>query len=329
MGTIIINLLAVWATGLGLLFWTGWGLGRLLTPPALRPVAPLLAPFWGYAWTTISAYYLLWAGLSLDAGRWLILGGAGLLNLWAWGRGRRGDDPWPPLDRRDLGLAGALGLFGGLVAVLPLFFHRQLAPIGSSWDVEFYLPLATYLRDYPYARLSEAPANPLIPTILADPTVARAMGFSYFHGLVDGLGGWDALRSFTPMLGLMRLLAAAAVFLFGRYGLGLGRRGAAIGALLVAANELLFWVQATGFAMHAASMPLIPIAALATIICLRELTPRATAGAIVLLAALATSYHPALLGYGALASGAGLWYLGRGLRSGRWRGVLGHGLALL
>src|SRR6185369_2432425 len=179
------------------------------------------------------------------------------------------------LDRRDILLCAGLGLIAGLIAVLPLLAHGILAPIGNSWDVEFYLPLATYLRDYSYAQLGQAPANPLVMAIQTDPTYARAIGFAYFQGVVDSLGGWDALRTFAPLLGLMRLLAAPAVYLFARYGLRIGRFGAGLAALLVSLNELLLWVDYTGYAMHTSSMPLLPIALLALLLALREPTPRA------------------------------------------------------
>ncbi|HYF64390.1 MAG TPA: hypothetical protein VD886_16320, partial [Herpetosiphonaceae bacterium] len=201
-----------------------------------------------------------------------------------------------------------------------------LAPIGNSWGVEFYLPLASYLREFAYADLGQAPANPLVLTIQADPTYSRAIGFAYFQGIVDGVGGWESLRSFAPLLGFMRLLGAAGVFVFARQALGLGRWGAALAALLVALNEVMLWVQYTGFAMHASSMALVPIALALTALALRELRWRSTAAAGLLLSGLAANYHPALLGYGALAAGAGLWHLIRGPRR---AAVVGHGLALL
>ena len=320
----VLSIMTIWLVALGLLWWTGWGLGALLTPRLLRPVQPLLVPFFGYAFTTIAAYYALWLGLALDTARWIILALAAAINVFAWTR-RRNATPirirW-----REVGLASGLGLFAGLVAVLPLLFHGLLAPIGSSWDVEFYLPLATYLRELPYARLGEALPNPLLTTIQVDPTYARAIGFSYFQAMVDSFGGWDAVRTFAPLLGWMRGLAAPAVFLFARYGLQTSRPSATLATMLVALNEVLLWVQYTGFAMHTSSMPLVPITLLLTIVALRELHWRSTAAAALLLAGLAANYHPALLGYGALAAGAGLWYVGRGGRRGA---VVLHGVALL
>ena len=107
----------------------------------------------------------------------------------------------------------------------------------------------------------------------------------------------------------MRLLAAPAVFVFARYGLRLGVWGAALATLLVACNELLLWVQYDGLAMHTSSMALVPIALAFTIVALRELRWRATGAAALMLAALAASYHPGLLGYGALALGAGIYFM--------------------
>ncbi|MBA3469368.1 MAG: hypothetical protein H0T53_06945, partial [Herpetosiphonaceae bacterium] len=319
-----LTLFGSWIVALLVVLWAGWGLTQLLAPPALRPVQPLLMPFFGYALVSLSSYYLLWIGIALDSGRWIVLALASLINALAWWtRGRRTREPQ---DWAAVGLAAGLGLAAGIVAVLPLFFHGLLGPIGDSWDVEFYLPLATYLRQFAYADLGAALPNPLVPTIQVDPTYARAIGFAYFHGIVDSFGGWDALRTFAPLLGWMRGLGAVAVFLLARYGLQLSRTSAGLAAALVALNELLLWVQYTGFAMHTASMALVPITLLLTILALRDLQLRTTLAAAGLLAGLAANYHPALLGYGALAAGAGLWYL---LRSERRLAVLGHGLGLL
>ncbi|MBA3948064.1 MAG: hypothetical protein H0X37_26385, partial [Herpetosiphonaceae bacterium] len=318
------TIIKIWAVALVLLCYSGWGLAHWLTPPLLRPVRPLLVPFFGYALAALTLYYLLWLGIAIDTGRWILLLLATLLNLLGWWFNRR--SPRIRLCWDELGLAGGVALFAGIVAVLPLLAHGILAPIGASWDVEFYLPLATYLRHWPYARLSEAPANPLIGIMQSDPTYARAIGFSYVQGLVDSFRDWDALRTFAPMLGLMRLLAAPAVFLFARYGLRLSKWAAALAAILVTLNELLLWVEYTGFAMHVSSMPLIPFTLLLTILAFQELRPRTTLAASLMLAALAVSYHPGLLGYGALAAGAGLWYL---LRTPHRTSLVLHGTALL
>ena len=141
-----LTLFGSWFVALLLLLWAGWGLAQLLTPPDLHAVQPLLMPFFGYALVSLSAYYLLWIGIALDSGRWIVLALAGGINGLAWRtRGRR---TRVQPDRAALGVAAALGLGAGIVAVLPLFFHGLLAPIGASWDVEFYLPLATYLRQF-------------------------------------------------------------------------------------------------------------------------------------------------------------------------------------
>ncbi|GAC1644463.1 MAG: hypothetical protein NVS4B8_15180 [Herpetosiphon sp.] len=320
----LFTILKIWAVALGVLFYTGWGAASLLTPRSLGHVKPLVVPFFGYALVTLVLYYLLWLGLAVDRGRWVLLAVATFLNGGAWWLARK--EQGPRFDWQEIGIAMGLGVAAGVIAVLPLLAHGVLAPIGDSWDVEFYLPLAAYLRHYAYMALDQAPQNPLVGVIQVDPTFARAIGFAYFQALVDGIRDWDALRTFSPLLGFMRLLAAPALFLFARYGLGLRRWTAALATAFVAVNELLLWVQYTGFAMHVSSMPLVPIALLLTILALRECRVRTTVGAAVLLAMIAVNYHPALLGYGALAAGAGVWSL---VSMRRKRAVLLHGFAIV
>jgi len=319
-----LTILKVWLVALVWLAVTGYGPARLLTPSTLWPVRPLLVPFFGYALTVLAAYYALWLGVALDTARWAILALAAAIAIWSWLPRYRPSEP--PLRWGELGLACGLALLAGTIAALPTLSHGVLAPIGASWDVEFYIPLATYLRQYTYTSVVDAPANPMIDAVRGVPTVARAIGFSYLHAIVDSWRDWDALRTFAPLTGLMRLLAAPAVFVFARYGLRLGVWGAALATLLVACNELLLWVQYDGLAMHTSSMPLVPIALGWTVVALRELRWRATGAAALLLAGLAASYHPGLLGYGALALGAGIYFL---LVDARRKHVLVHGLGLL
>ena len=319
-----LTILKVWFVALAWLAVTGYGLARIWTPSTLRPVRPLLVPFFGYALTVLTAYYALWLGVALDTARWVILALAVVFALWSWRPKQR--DAEPPLRWGEIGLVCGLALIAGVIAVLPTLSHGVLAPIGASWDVEFYIPLATYLRRYTYASIVNAPANPMIDAVRADPTLSRAIGFSYLHAIVDSWRDWDALRTFAPLTGLMRLLAAPAVYVFARYGLRLGVWGAALATLLVACNELLLWVQYDGLAMHTSSMALVPIALAFTIVALRELRWRATGAAALMLAALAASYHPGLLGYGALALGAGIYFV---LFDARRKQVLVHGISLL
>lgn len=321
---IALTILKVWLVALLWLSVTGYGLARLLTPATLGPVRPLLVPFFGYALTVLTAYYALWLGIPLDTARWIILALGLLIAVVSWlPRFRPGS---PQMGWLELALVSGLALLAGTVAVLPTLSHGVLAPIGASWDVEFYLPLATYLRQYTYTSVLNAPANPMIDAVRSNPTLSRAIGFSYLHAIVDSWRDWDALRTFAPMTGLMRLLAAPAVFLFARYGFRLGVWGATLATLLVAGNELLLWVQYDGLAMHTSSMPLVPIAMTLTVVALRELHWRATVTAALLLAALAASYHPGLLGYGALALGAGVYFV---LWGPQRRRVVVHGLGLL
>lgn len=339
----VLTILKVWLVALLWLGCTGYGLARIWTPATLWPVRPLLVPFFGYALTVLVAYYALWFGVPLDTARWFILALAVVAAAWSWRPGRHEPEdpsgpgrtlgattlpsrPAAPLRWNEIALAGGLALVAGTIAVAPTLAHGILAPIGASWDVEFYIPLATYLRQYTYLSVMDAPTNPMIDAVRGVPTVSRAIGFSYFHAIVDSWRDWDALRTFAPLTGLMRLLAAPAVFLFARYGLRLGLWGVALATLLVACNELLLWVQYDGLAMHTSSMPLVPIALTLTVVALRELRPRATVAAAVVLAALAASYHPGLLGYGALALGAGIYFL---LFDARRKQVFVHGLGLL
>lgn len=334
-----LSILAVWAVALLLLLLAGYGIGRWLTPPSLRPYELWLTPLWGYGLLIVIAYYGLVTVLTLTTDLIVALLVALLLALWRLrpARMRRDRDAvaadrWPRAPLGETLLVAALGLVAGGLGVVPLLRAGYLLPIGHGWDIEFYLPLAAYLRDYSYADLSSAPVAPLLNVILAEPTSVRAIGFSYVHGMIDLLGGWSPVGTFAILLAFFRALSVVPVYLLLRIGLRARVAGAALGTLLVAANELLLWISYNNFAMHVSSMPLIPLAVLLTLLVLQpsnadrrgaeQAAPQrshwdlraavrdpALLGAIAATTMLTLSYHPALLAYGALAAGLGLWAL--------------------
>lgn len=320
---VLISTLGVWLVGLALLYIAGYGIGRWLTPSALKPYELLLTPLWGYGLLVLIAYYGLNSVLSLTGALVATLVVAIGLGVWRMLRpGTDGRLPRAPLG--ELLLVAALALVAGGLGVVPLLRAGYLLPIGHGWDIEFYLPLAAYLQDYSYATLDQAPAAPLLNVVLAQPTSVRAIGFSYLHGIVDLIGRWSPVGTFPLLLALLRGLAIAPVYLLLRVGLRASVLGSALGALLVAGNELLLWISFNNFAMHVSSMPLVPLATLLTLSALAadqsEAQPddrswfwrghsQALAGAIAATTMLTLSYHPALLAYGALAGGLGVWTL--------------------
>lgn len=331
---VALSILAVWAVALGLLLVAGYGVGLWLTPPQLRPYELWLTPLWGYGLLILIAYYGLVTILTLQTALVVALIVALLLALWrASGRmpGAGGRVPRAPV--AETGLVVALGLVAGGLGVVPLLRAGYLLPIGHGWDIEFYLPLAAYLRDYTYAGLQHAPAAPLLNVILAEPTSVRAIGFSYLHGMVDLLGGWSPVGTFPILLALLRAISVAPVYLLLRIGLRARPAGAALGALLVAANELLLWISYNNFAMHVSSMPLLPLAVLLTLLALNPADKAessrfhpALPGAVAATTILTLSYHPALLAYGALAAGLGVWAL---LHNSDRLATFGRGLAII
>ncbi|HEX6289068.1 MAG TPA: hypothetical protein VFZ66_07745 [Herpetosiphonaceae bacterium] len=319
--TVLVSILGVWAVALALLGALGYGIGRWLTPPALKPYELWLMPLWGYALLVLIAYYGLNVGLTLRHALAVASGVAVALGIWRLLKAR---ERLPRAPLNETLLIVAIGLVAGVLGVVPLLRAGYLAPIGHGWDIEFYLPLAAYLQDYSYLSLSSAAPAPLLNVILAEPTSVRAIGYSYLHGVVDLLGGWSPVGTFPLLLALLRSLAVAPVYLVLRAGLRANVKGAALGALLVGGNELLLWIGFNNFAMHVSSMPLVPLATLLTLLALASCClpgnsgdPRrfwrghglALAGAIAATTALTLSYHPALLAYGALAGGLGVWAL--------------------
>jgi hypothetical protein len=335
----LLAALGISAGWLGLASYLGAGLAWLLAPQALRGRLGwlLLAPPLGYCLAAALGFYATNAGANLVGALWAALALGTLLNLLALGlalRGRRfGAEAWPP--RPAWGVAAALLGATALVwwlALWPALSYGRLMPIGHNWDVEFYLPLARYLRERSYLTLGAAPPNPLLPVVTALPTSARAIGFAYVQGMADALRGGDSFESFAPLLALMQALAVPMFYLLARVGLGIGPLGALAGALLAGANSLLLWISYNSFAMQVSATPLLPLALLLALLALRDADWRAALGGGLALAGMTLSYYPMLLPYAALALPLGLLALlerwrAEGLRGAT--GVLGRAAALL
>ncbi len=311
-----------------LLTLCGLGLARLLLPTQLHTYELPLAPLFGLALIALLGFYGANAGLSLRQFLPILLCLAvALLALATWraGVGRRWTGTLP---HRELLPLLALMLGTWLLNLAPTLNYGRLMPIGHNWDIEFYLPLASYLQDYSYPTLAQAPANPLLNTVLANPTFSRAMGASYAQALADQLGGWDSWTSWVPMLALLRALTLPGLYGLLRVGIG-ARPGAALaGVALAGLNSLLLWTSYNSFGMGIGGLTLLPAALLCAILALDEGGKRPIASAVFLLGGLTCTYWPMLMAYGAAGLGIGLALLIERRKSG-WLAVVGRGTLLL
>ncbi len=310
-----------------LLSFCGLGPAQLLLPARLRPHTLTLAPLVGLALLALLGFYATNAGLTLRQilPLALLLALGSLVLAWLRPRGSR----WPGrLPARELVPLLLLMLIAWLINLAPVLNYGALTPIGDNWDVEFYLPLADYLKDYSYPTLALAPASPLRNQVMSNPTVARAMGATYAQGLADLLGGWRAWESWVPMLALLRALTLPALYALLREGLGVRVAGALCGCALAAANSLLLWTTYNSFGMSTAGLALLPLALLCTLLALEQGTPRSVGAAALLLGGLSCTYWPMLLAYGAAALGLGLALLLERRRGG-WVKVVGRGALVL
>lgn len=274
-----------------LLSFCGLGPAQLLLPARLRPHTLTLAPLVGLALLALLGFYATNAGLTLRQilPLALLLALGSLVLAWLRPRGSR----WPGrLPARELVPLLLLMLIAWLINLAPVLNYGALTPIGDNWDVEFYLPLADYLKDYSYPTLALAPASPLRNQVMSNPTVARAMGATYAQGLADLLGGWRAWESWVPMLALLRALTLPALYALLREGLGVRVAGALCGCALAAANSLLLWTTYNSFGMSTAGLALLPLALLCTLLALEQGTPRSVGAAALLLGGLSCTYWP-------------------------------------
>lgn len=289
------------------LFCFGYGATRLLLPPAFHSFRHLVTPLVGMALAVVWDYLALFAGLNLTQATWALLGATTALALYVVvRRGHRAPNlpappGCPPLGGREQLAVLGIALVALAAALAPLARYGYLTIIGENWDYEFYLPLADLLRELPTGALAQAPANPLLETILSRHILPLPMGFAYLQATLDVLTGRQALDSFAVLLGVLRALAVVAAFVFTRQTLRMSPRAALLAAALTACNGLLLWFTYWNFGLHLASLALLPLAltfgahALMEPARSRRAAARSLALASLFLAALNVTYHPALV----------------------------------
>lgn len=315
MNTIVVDILLPLITASLLAFWVGWGIARLLLPPALQPWRTLLAPLMGYALTIVTGYWVVrfLGGLGLALG--ILLPFGGLCNVLAW---RRYGPPrisaalrqhWPVL------LVAGVGI---VVGIAPLLSYGYSAPIGEGWDIENYWPTARYLSRGPVSAIAAAPSNPLRDLNVSPPRIGLTLGFSIWQGSVDLLGGSEPLTSFAPLLAWLRALGGVGIYVLLRVVFNFRRWSATIAALLTVLNGLLLWVSFFNFGMQLAAWPLIPLAIIVGLAAVQASRfGEGLVAAAIGLAALPITYYPALGPVGLMAAGIGIVTLWQ--TQDRWR----------
>ncbi|NJN67702.1 MAG: hypothetical protein HC884_13820, partial [Chloroflexaceae bacterium] len=324
--------LVISAGQLLLLSVAGLGAARLLLPPRLHAHELTLAPLFGLALLALAGLYGSHAGLTMRQILPLVLVLAGVLLVGAlvreWSNRRRW---WPgALPVREL--APLLMTMAGtwLLALAPVLTYGTLMPIGHNWDVEFYLPLADYLKDYSALALDQAPPNPLRDLLLTDRLASRAMGATYAQAMADLIVYREAWDSWVPMLALLRALTLAGLYALLREGLRVPKYGALAGVGLAGANGLLLWTTYNSFGMGLGGLALLPAALLCTLLALEEGSRRAILAAVLLLSGISCTYWPMLMAYGAAGLGVGLALLWEHRRDRwGWSQVVGRGVAVL
>jgi len=366
---ILLETLWLAAAGLVFLCYLGYAPTVLLLPGALGSLRWVALPWTGYAAFVVLAQFATQASLDMTATALLALAlataGNGLLLL----RRRpptviltpptvilsaaKNLNPSPTVilsAAKNLGLATlvntrtGLVLCGvtavvGLLGIAPLLVYGYHTIIGENWDGEIYLALGEYLRNFAQPHLADAPANPLLHTLLVPPYSQRTHGYSYFQAALGALTGLPSLVTLAPALSLLRALAVPATYFFYRTAWGWTPRPALLAAAALGLNPFLLWITYNTFGMQVPSLGLLPLSVAATLLALgqplshhgdtesRRRYSGLVAYAALVTAALAVTYHPALTAWAAIVGAGGLVLL---VRSGRsWARVLLRGIGVV
>ena len=250
--------------------------------------------------------------MPIGLGIWYVLLIGLLGSAWAFLRDRKTSRPIGLIE--TVAVAG-ISIIAFAVALAPAALKPELLAAGPNWDVEIYLPMAEYLKDYPLGLSLTSPAgqvlppsayqvpdrpNPLLWRINFFDTRWAGLAFSLFHAGINSIARREAHQSFSAVLAVVYACSIPAFYIFYRSVLGMRPGlGLATTALMCINSSALFTVF-WSFGQQASSVAVLPIAIAAAI----EAHKRPAANIIVLaglsLAALINCFTPIIVVYAAV-----------------------------
>lgn len=195
----------------------------------------------------------------------------------------------------EVAVPASIALVVYLLALIPIVSYGYATAIGTNRDVEQYLAMGDYYRQFAVPTLATAAPNPLREIAL------KMMSGGYNEGL-RGVGyllafllsilNCPALRVFAPTMALLASANVVATYVLARASLGLNRRASSLAALLLGLNGLILWTAFFNYAKQMAVIPLLPMALVAYGVLLRRPSWRSAGFAGLMVAAVALTYWP-------------------------------------
>lgn len=296
-------------TVIALCAFVGFAPACLLLPTPLSAWFWLCVPIIGYA---ITAVLLGWVSifLPMHAGVWTLVAAGTVMNGALLLRRRGNAVPPGQAYGEQIGV-GILAALGCLLALAPLWNRPDLLAIGPNWDIEIYLPMAAYLREFATGFSLADPAgfpfaaepNPLLWRVnFFDPRWS-GLAFSQLHAAVGSLVGQEPHQNFSSVLAATLALSVPATFLFIRNAIGLPGRLSLLACGLLAVSPVMLYTVFWSFGQQASAFPLLPMALLTGMQALQTPSVRWLILAGLFLAAMLASFIPVIPMY-ALAMGS-------------------------
>lgn len=266
-----------------ILFYTGFGVTRLLSFQRIVRGEFLIAPMVGFSLIITVAYWCGWFGGSARAVVAAVLLLSTLFNLLALIRRRR----MPGKVREQLPIF-ALACLGMVVALYPLWQSGTLAPIGRNGDQVWHSNVSAYLERNSFPTPPPSLWKPAMVQLSFSDDLDLTFGFSYLHAFIDTISGHEAHETFSIVTAVGRVLSVLVYAFLATYLFGTSSLGSMFVALLTAASPMLMWLHYNDYAPHAMSLGLVPLAFGVAMLTLEEGTRYVLLPSLLLSAAFAT-----------------------------------------
>lgn len=276
----------------------GFWAARLLLPRRLQRFTLLASPLLGWCVLAVAASWLNSTVLGMRTATPVILLAAVAADaavVWRLG--------WPRWRAQELGVPAALAVAGHALASLPQLLANADPFAAMQLDLHIFLPLAEYLKAGPVGGELVALPNPLLERLnTVDVRGGSGWGFNWVEAAVEVVLGWTSLYGLRPLLATCFALGPAGVYLAARAAFGAGRLAAALAAGWVL-NAGALWMVGTGYAGHAASFFLLPLALTGVLVAAAQPSPRTGLLAGLALAGMLLTYYTGAVTVWAVVAG--------------------------
>jgi hypothetical protein len=252
---VALGIASIAMTAVAILYYTGFGVTRLLSFQRIQSQELLIAPLAGFSLIATIGHWGAWLGWSTGLIGIVVLVLSTQTNIIALiiHRAR-------PLKVREHLPILTLACLMFAIAAYPIWQSGTLGPLGANGDQVVYTDIASHLESGGLpgpSALVERLATQQLPAMSG---FASSLGFGYLHAFIDLLTRRETHETFAILTAVSLSLTVPSYVALARCLFGAGRLASLLVALFTAVSPALMGVHLQSNGMLAISLSLVPLA---------------------------------------------------------------------